>query len=184
MADYIGINVPTPLAVNQPITTTGTTSVICSGGDFVNMGVKVGDTVLNTTDTEFTTVTDVVSATELTVSPAGTFAQASDEICVLSGTKNTLIPVKTGVILSINTEAFASHNRLDLRLMTNETSSDYMKVYIENGGTTAVSEGNKITESFINSVSNVLAKGYQPNIVSTLALPNGARYAYVALEAS
>jgi hypothetical protein len=68
--------------------------------------------------------------------------------------------------------------------MTNETSNDYMKVYIENGGTTAVSEGNKITESFINSVSNVLAKGYQPNIVSTLALPNGARYAYVVLEAS
>ena len=184
MADYIGINVPTPLAVDQIITTTGTTSVVCSSGDFVNMGVQVGDTVLNITDTEFTTVTDVVSATELTVSPAGTFTQASDYICVLSGTENTLIPVEIGAILSINTVVFADNNRLDLQLMTSQTENDYMKVYIENGGAATDSAGNKITESFIDSVSNVLVKGYQPNIVSTLALPDGARYAYVALEAS
>lgn len=184
MADYIGINVPTALAVNEAITTTGTTSVICSGADFVNMGVQVGDTVLNITDTEFTTVTDVVSETELTVSPAGTFTQASDSICVLSGTKNILVPVRIDTILAINTEIFASNNRLDLRLMTNETANDYMKVYIENGGAATDSAGNKITESFIDSVSNALAKGYQPNIVSTLSLADGARYAYVVTESS
>ena len=184
MADYIGINVPKPITVDAAITTTGTTSVICSGADFVGTGVQVGDTVLNITDTEFTTVTDVVSASELTVSPAGTFTQASDTICVLSGTKNILVPVRIDSILAINTEIFAVNNRLNLKLHTNETASDFLKVYIENGGGTSSTQRNKITESFIDSISNALVKGYQPNIVSTLALPDGAKYSYVVLQNS
>ena len=182
MADYIGINVPKPIVVDAIISTSGTTSVICSGADFVGMGVQVGDTVLNITDTEFTTVTDVVSKTQLTVSPAGTFTATTDKICVLSATENILVPVRIESILTVNTGIYTGNNQLNLKLLSNETANDFIKVYIEDGGNTTSAQRNKITESFIASISNALAKGYQPNIVSTLALPDGAKYSYVMLD--
>lgn len=184
MADYLGINVRKPLQIKVAITTTGTTSVIATGGAFISRGVQVGDIVLNITDPEYTTVTEVVSETELTVSPAGTFTQASDEICVLSGTETIDIPIQLSIIQKVNSSAFGGLNRINISMLTSDNNTDNVKIYIENGGADSDAARTLLVDSFAESIENAATKGYKPNVISTLPLPNRARYAYLEVTAS
>ena len=61
-------NIPFPQVLSTGTNTSVTASALVNtSGDFVNLGVQIGDIVYNTTDGTAATVTAVVSATQLTL---------------------------------------------------------------------------------------------------------------------
>ena len=100
-------DIPFPGALAFTSTTTGATTplkLIDSAGDFINKGVKIGDIIYNYVSSEAATVTNVDSATQLSVTLAAGITTGNAYNLYRSGQNNgCVLYVGTGGDLSVLT---------------------------------------------------------------------------------
>ena len=99
-------DIPFPGALGITSTTTGNAAnkLIDSAGDFINKGVKIGDIIYNYDNSEAATVTNVDSATQLSVTLAGGITSGDDYNLYTSGQNNgCVLYIGTGGDLSVLT---------------------------------------------------------------------------------
>jgi len=103
-SDDTDIPFPGALAITSATTGNAANKLIDSAGDFINKGVKIGDIIYNYDNSEAATVTNVDSATQLSVTLAAGITSGDDYKLYRSGQNNgCVLYVGTGGDLSVLT---------------------------------------------------------------------------------